>query len=195
MGGGSWSAYTSALTTDLNYLEGLGETVTDSGQLWAFIVQQAIGFSPIQQIGQAVDAQLPTPGLSLEFTRSFAPSIVGRNQNGPLGYGWSDNWRISLSVESNGTVVVSEPGDAQRTFTPTGNGAYLAEPGDYGVLTALPNGVFSLQEKDGTLTEFNPVSNGQATLDYVQDTNNNRITAGYNTNGQLVKLTDSSANT
>ena len=58
-------------------------------------------------------------------------------------------------------------------------------PGDYGVLT-LVNGAYQLQEKDGTLTVFNT----DGTLDYVQDTDGNRITAGYTTK-LLTSLTDS----
>ena len=61
----------------------------------------------------------PTPGsLSLSFSRFFSPSITGRNVMGPFGMGWSDSWQTSLAVQSDGTVVVTEPGGVQRFFQP-----------------------------------------------------------------------------
>src|SRR5206468_47400 len=50
-------------------------------------------------------------------------------------------------------------------------------------------GGYFLTESDGTVTDFNP--NPTGTLKYVQDTNGNRITAGY-TSGRLSSLTASS---
>ena len=49
------------------------------------------------------------------------------------------------------------------------------------------HGGYLLTEADGTVTDYN--ANG--TLNYIQDTNGNRITAGY-TGGQLTSLTASS---
>ena len=63
----------------------------------------------------------------------------------------------------------------------------FSEPGDTGTLTADGLGGYLLTEADGTATDYNP--NG--TLNYIQDTNGNRITAGY-TGGQLTSLTASS---
>ena len=54
-------------------------------------------------------------------------------------------------------------------------------------MTPTSNGGFTLTEQDGTVTAYNP--NG--TLDYVEDTDGNTITAGY-TNGLLTSLTASS---
>ena len=54
-------------------------------------------------------------------------------------------------------------------------------------MTPTSNGGFTLTEQDGTVTAYNP--NG--TLDYVEDTDGNTITAGY-TDGQLTSLTASS---
>ena len=53
-------------------------------------------------------------------------------------------------------------------------GAYFSQPGDYETLTQLSNGTYTLTETDGTLYAFR--SNGM--LNYVRDTDGNRITAG-----------------
>ena len=115
----------------------LGEDVTDISQLYGFEIQQADGLSPITQLGASVDASMPTPGsLSLSFSRFFTPSITGRNTMGPLGMGWSDSWQTSLAVQSDGTVIVTEPGGVQRTSSPTAvnsRPSYFDQPGDYGV--------------------------------------------------------------
>src|SRR5208337_2850731 len=66
-------------------------------------------------------------------------------------------------------------------------GTFFSEPGDPGTLTSDGHGGYLLTEADGTVTDYN--ANG--TLNYVQDTDGNRITAGY-TDGLLTSLTASS---
>ena len=75
------------LDADAQYLHGLGETVTDIGQLFGFEVQQADGYSPLSSLASATDAQVAAPGLGLSFARTFQPSIISRNQFGPLRLG------------------------------------------------------------------------------------------------------------
>ena len=117
--GPTWGDYVQYLDSEAQYLGTLGENVTDISQLYGFEIQQADGLSPITQLGASVDASMPTPGsLSLSFSRFFSPSITGRNTMGPLGMGWSDTWQTSLAVQSDGTVIVTEPGGVQRIFRP-----------------------------------------------------------------------------
>lgn len=187
--GPTYGSYVTRLDADAAYLGTLGETVTDVGTLFGFEVQQADGLGPITHLGDAVDASVAAPGLSLSFGRSFAPSITARNVLGPLGLGWSDSWQISLAVGADGTVVITGPGGSQRRFQPdrrSGYG-YFDQPGDYARLAALGGGLYTLTEQDGQVTAFN----SDGTLHYVQDTNGNRITAGY-TGGLLTTLTHSS---
>ena len=78
---------------------------------------------------------------------------------------------------------------AQRGFQPDSRtaGAYFSQPGDTGTLTADGHGGYLLTEADGTATDYN--ANG--TLNYMQDTNGNRISAGF-TSGKLTSLTATS---
>ena len=187
--GSTWGQYTASLDADAAYLGQLGETVTDVSQLWSFELQQALGFSPLMTLDSVTDDSVDAPGFPITFSRSYANSIIGRNEIGPLGRGWAltNGWQETLTVGSDGTVVVADADGSERVFEPNSSGGYFDQAGDNGVLTENADGSFSLQEVDGSITGFN--ANG--TVAYEQDADGNRITAGY-TNGLLTTLTGSS---
>ncbi len=187
--GGTWGDYVAMLDNEVSYLGQLGEDVTDVSELWSFALMQADGLTPTPELAGATDIDVAVPGpVSLDFSRVYQEPLSSRDAIGPLGYGWSDDWQYSLSVASDGTVTVIMPGGEQRVFQPDSRGSdYFDQPGDNGVLTKSAGGAFTLQEADGEIEQFN--ANG--TLDYLQDTNGNRITAGY-TGSQLTSLTDTS---
>ena len=179
---GTYQTYLDTLDT---YLGNLGEATADVSQLYSYALQLADAAVVGQTLTSSQDAAFPTPGLSLSFVRSFPLAISERYQLGPLGFGWSDNWNITASTNSQGNVTIND-GGAIRFFTLEANGNYDPSVGDNGTL-ALVAGAYQLREADGTLTAFN--ANG--TLNYMQDAHGNRITASY-ANGQLTGLTDSS---
>jgi RHS repeat-associated protein len=188
--GDTWGDYVTMLDDEANYLGQLGEDVTDVSQLWSFAMMQADGLTPAPVLDSETDIDMAVPGqLSLDFSRVYQEPLSSRDAIGPLGYGWSDDLQYSLSVASDGTVTVTMPTGEQRTFQPDSRGSdYFDQPGDYGILTEGSGGTFSLQETNGQIEVFN--ANG--TLDYIQDTNGNRITAGYNSSGLLSSLTETS---
>ncbi len=170
------------------YLGRLGEDVTDVTSLWQFEIEQAEGLSPVGTLASQADISVPSAGDLLDFTRQFANSLLTRNTLGPFGYGWTDNWQYSLAVGSDGTVTVTMPSGQERVFQPDSrSAAYFSQPGDHGTLIREVNGSFLLEEADGTTEAFN----GNSTLDYIQDQNGNRVTAGYS-DGQLVSLSSTS---
>ncbi len=187
--GSTWGQYVTRMDADAAYLDGLGENVTDSGQLFGFEILQANGFSPVTTLVTATDMSVPAPGLSLAVDRVFSNSIISRNQAGPFGLGWwwADGWQRNLSVSSDGTVVISDGDGSQRRFQPDLRSGYFDQPGDDATLTKLASGAYTVNEPNGLVTAFRP----DGKVDYVQDTNGNRITAGY-TNGLLTSLTHSS---
>ena len=69
------------------------------------------------------------------------------------------------------------PSGGQRVFQPDSRPGsdYFDQPGDYGILTKGTGGTFTLQETNGQIEAFN----ADGTLNYIEDTNGNRITAGY----------------
>jgi YD repeat-containing protein len=143
----------------------------------------------INQVAGATDAQVTAPGLDVTFTRALLPGVTAHYQTGPFGWGWYNNWQTSLSVQPDGTVIVVGPAGSERRFQPDsrGSGRYFAQPGDQGTLAPVSGGGFTLTELDGSVTGFR----ADDKLNYIQDTNGNRITAGY-TSGKLTSLTHSS---
>ena len=187
--GPTWGDYVRMLSDNATYLNQFGLHVTDVNQLYDFELGQAIGFNPVSTLTSVVDASLPTPGLALSFGRSFDNSMLQRQAPGPFGVGWSTSWQTSLETLADGTVVVNESAVAHRIFLPDSRVAntYLNTAGDTGVLIRRADGSFELTESTGLVTRFR--SDGK--LDFVQDANGNRVTAGY-VGSQLVSLTHSS---
>jgi len=188
--GTTWGDYLTMLDDNAAYLGRLGQQVLDVGQLLGFEFMQADGLAPGSYLASGIDAWAESPGLPLAFGRAFPQTISQRYETGPLGRGWSHNWDFSLDVGDDGTVTITGPSATRRTFLPDIRGGYFPQPGDYATLTDLGGGAFSLREKGGLLTEFR----ADGKLDYAEDTNGNRITAGY-TGEQLTSLTHSSGAT
>ncbi|MDB5391701.1 MAG: repeat protein, partial [Planctomycetaceae bacterium] len=149
----------------------------------------AIGLTPVSALTSSTDASLPVSGLGLDFTRTYGGDLVQRYQMGPFGRGWSAPWQISLQVQSDGTVVIRDSADSMRIFQPDSrhSGQYFAQSGDPGILVKGSDGAYELTETDGQVTRFR----ADQTLEYVEDANGNRVTAGF-TGGRLTSLTHSS---
>ena len=96
------------------------------------------------------DAKVATYGPALTFSRTYdsslAQSQAAAGTPGPLGYGWSDNWNMSLSVNS-GTVTINQGNGAQVDFKTPTNGScsspYVGS-GASGTFCALPDVTASL---------------------------------------------------
>ncbi len=177
-------SYLSVLASDAAYLSELGESTHDIARLLAFELNKASGYFAGQSLATVYDASFPAPGLPLSFTRTFQQTIAGRYTPGPLGQGWVDNWQISAETDEEGNVEVAMAG-AFRFFRRQADGTFKAGPGDSAMLTQI-GGVYQLRERGGMVFVFNL----DGTLNYVQDPNGNRITAGY-TGGRLTSLTHS----
>ena len=187
--GDTWGDYVRMLDDNAAYLGRLGQRVVDIGDLLAFEFQQADGLGPMRTLASAVDAAVEAPGLPILFSRVFSGPISQRYELGTLGYGWSHNWDYLLTNANDGTVTVHGPAGSQRIFQPDSRhtGTYFSQSGDYGTLTAAGGGTFDLREADGLLYRFD----SKGLLSYVEDTNENRITATYS-GGQLTSLSHSS---
>ena len=184
-GNHSLADYYFALKNDVAALAKSGVSTNDVDRLFGFEVQKADDSLALADIPSAVDAAMPAPGLSFGIARSFGQSVSGRYHLGRLGRGWVDSFDISASVNDKGAVTIRQGGSV-RSFGPSKNGSYTAiNPGDTGVLSRVGS-VFQLNEANGLLTVFR----SDNLWDYIQDTNGNRITAGY-TGSQLTSVTQS----
>src|SRR5262249_13808795 len=144
----------------------------DISDLLRFELERAADDLPaLPIVGPTVDLALPAPGLSLAFGRDFGASLFDRFRSGRMGRGWFDNFDISAATESSGLVTIHE-GSTVRFFGRMPDGSYQGFPGEMAHLT-LVNGSLQLRETTGAITAFR----ADGTLDYIQDTNNNRITA------------------
>ncbi|MEX2170229.1 MAG: RHS repeat-associated core domain-containing protein [Pirellulales bacterium] len=193
--GSTWGDYVEMLSENASFLGRLGPRVIQVDDLYSFELRQAIGLTPVSLLAAAVDAALVTPGLPVEFGRSFGNTITTRFELGAFGRGWSVPWQFSLVELEDNTVVVQESSGNQRRFQPDSRraGAFFSSQGDTGVLRRInvdgtTEGVrFELTETNGLVTRFH----ADGRLDYIQDINANRITAGH-TVQQLTSLTHSS---
>ncbi len=183
--GDDLSGLQSALQADQAYLSQLGVSVSDPEALVSYEIAKANDAIPARVLTTSTDAEVATPGLSLEVDRVYLEPISSRYYLGPFGRGWAFNWDISATTDSQGNVTILEGGVA-REFELQSNGTYQGAPSEYGVLS-LVNGAYQLREQDGTLLAFNT----DGTLHYEQDSAGNSITAGYNSAGQMISLTDS----
>ncbi|MCC6511703.1 MAG: hypothetical protein IT423_21565, partial [Pirellulaceae bacterium] len=185
MVGDTWGDYVRSLSAQAEYLGRLGVQVNSVTQLWPFLVQQAVGLTPIASLSSVIDGRIQLPGNDLILERSFAPTLVGRNRMGLFGWGWKLNgiWENTLAVENDtGILVVTDSNGTQRRFQPDVRGGIFAEPGDYAVLKQDDAG-YLLREKSGELTHYR--TDGR--FDYVEDTHGERVQAVY-ANGRLVGL-------
>jgi YD repeat-containing protein len=185
--GTTTDSYNQALAQAATYLGNVGETtaqVSDVARLWSFLVAQANASFPIANLGTTFDARLPIPGtLSLAIDRTFVSSIAGRYQTGLFGQGWISSWQTALATNAAGDVAIQSDGGLDY-FALQPNGTYLATDAEFGTLTTS-GGVFTLTNPNGMQSVFLP----SGALNYVQDTNGNRITLGYSGQNQLVTLT------
>src|SRR5262249_51121051 len=140
---------------------------------------------PVPVPATAVDVAFPAPGLPLLFGRSLGQTLTGRYRLGRLGRGWTDNFDISIAEDATTGTVTLRQGGIVRYFGRRPDGSYDSVPGDFRMLAKV-NGAFQLREKTGEWIGFR----ADGLLDFLQDANGNRITAGY-TGTRLTRLTHS----
>jgi RHS repeat-associated protein len=73
------------------------------------------------------DASVGTFGPALAFTRTYDSSMAqaeaASSSPGQLGYGWTDNWDASLTLQDDGSITVNQSDGAQVTFYPPVDGS------------------------------------------------------------------------
>ena len=123
--------------------------------------------------------------LSFELQQSSDyQAITQRYSTGSLGRGQTFLGDLQLTTDAEGNITIQN-GLAQRIFTIQPDGSYQAESSDNGILVAVGSG-YQLTEQPGTISVFN----AEGRLDYIEDTNGNRISANY-LDRQLISLSDS----
>ncbi|MCX5951905.1 MAG: DUF6531 domain-containing protein, partial [Cyanobacteria bacterium] len=182
--GDTAGSYQKELANNATYLSQLGESTGDISRLMAFELRQASNQLLGPTLVSTIDAIAPTPGLQLEFSRTYSSSIDGRFSLSSFGRGWTHQWNIKAITDGTDNVTIHDY-DRTRLFSKQADGSYRNRAGD-GATLIQTSGTYRLQEQNGTVVTFS--ANGN--LNYVQDINGNQISAGY-TGGQLTSLAHS----
>ncbi|EDX85032.1 RHS Repeat family [Synechococcus sp. PCC 7335] len=120
--------------------------------------------------------------VGFEFQQaSDYQALALRNSLGSFGRGRFFIGDNQAETDAEGNVSVINAG-ARRSFTLQSDGTYASTAGDFGSLVRTDDGLL-LTEQSGTTTQF--TADGQ--LDFLEDTNGNRIVAEYNS-GELTEL-------
>ncbi len=119
----------------------------------------------------------------LVFSRAYN-SRTAATSPGPLGYGWTFTYGISLTTALSGsTPIVQVTFGSGRTdfFTQQSNGSYAPASGQFDALAANADGTYDVTDKDQTVYHFA----ASGALQIIADHNGNVTTLTYNGAGQL----------
>ena len=188
--GGTWGGYVSMLDNEASYLGQLGEDVTDVSQLWAFAIMQADGLTPTPVLASSTDLAVAVPGqLSLDFSPDLpgADQRARRDRTARLRLGRrlavcaerGLRWHRHRDLAHRATSASSSP-IAAAAITSVSRATTASSPRARAARSPCKRS-----------TARSRHSTPMVRSNYIQDTNGNRITAGY-TGGQLTSLTDTS---
>jgi RHS repeat-associated protein len=131
------------------------------------------------------DLSIPGRGMAIDFTRTY--STVDAAVNGPLGFGWTSSYRMSLAQDATtGNVTIAQEDGAQVTFVNGAGGYAPAAPRFNASLVKNVDGSFTFIRN--AQQTFNFSSSGQLTSE--TDLNAYTTTLTYDATGQLVRVTD-----
>lgn len=138
---------------------------------------------------QKPDLSVAGPGLPLNFTRTYNSNAW--STFGPLGYGWTDSYNISLEAGPEaGDITISGPAGSITTFTPGSANSFEPPPGFFATLSQSSSGYQLIYDSD-KIFNFTPLSpSGVGLLVSESDLNGNSTNLSYNSNGDLEQITD-----
>ncbi len=113
-------------------------------------------------------------------------AIAAHYADGAFGRGSAGLFNTRILVESGGNLTLTD-GTSSAFFLKQANGSFSTGRADGSVLTRAATGAVTILAADGSKTTFR-ASDGR--IDFLEDSNGNRVTATYNAGGQLTKLTE-----
>ena len=139
----------------------------------------------------ATDVRIPGR-LPLEITRTYGS--LGSSEEGAMGAGWSFNYMSTLIITGCGYTIRGGDGTGQR-FIKNGN-EFIPQKGYHTTLVENPDGSYDFYTKgrvryhymDDLVLENNPLYGGALSLDYIEDTNGNRINVGYDNERKITEV-------
>ena len=131
------------------------------------------------------DLSVPGRGLPLTLTRSYSSLHAGTS--GPLGYGWTDSYNMSLSIDGSGNVTVNEENYSAVSFANVG-GNLQPPPRTLATLVHNGDGTYTFTRKDQA--HFNFDASGRLVSEV--DRNNYATLLAYDGSNRLSTVTDPS---
>src|SRR5690348_8773502 len=95
---------------------------------------------------QFTDISIPGRGVGLSFARTYSSDSA--HSNGPLGYGWTDNYQVSAS-SVGGAVKIRQGNGASLTFMSDGSGGFRAPLGSFASLVGSTANGYTLTLDQG----------------------------------------------
>ncbi|PEC50950.1 hypothetical protein COJ46_01685 [Bacillus sp. AFS077874] len=153
---------------------------TDLSSGWSSQVNTATGNLVINKSLVTIDGRaLPlSEGLTYNATTQ---------QNVGVGLGWTLENGFFLQENADGSVTWKDGDATNHIFTKNGDGTYSSPSGKHLTLTKLQAGIFTIQDKDQSVSRF---ENGR--LVSITDAKQNTESYTYDTDGNLSKVTDPS---
>jgi len=133
------------------------------------------------------DASIPGLGIPLEFSRTY--SSMNAATDGPLGFGWTDSYNMSLALdEETGAATIHEEGGSEVTFPSNGEGGFTTPPRVLATLEANEDGTYTFSRY---ADHIRYVFSASGQLLSEADRNGNTTTLTYS-GGLLQSVTDPS---
>ena len=131
------------------------------------------------------DLSIPGRGPSLDLGRTY--NSLAAAIKGPFGYGWSDTYSMSASVDGSGNVTITQENGSQVRFEVQSNGSYRPAGRILASLAKNADGTYTFIRKQKEIFTFS----GSGQLDSIADLNGYQTTLSYS-GGQLSAVTDPS---
>ena len=137
---------------------------------------------------QDTDIAVPGRGIPLALSRAYDSMLAQSGAApGPLGYGWSFSYGMSVSQNAaTGDVTVTQEDGAQDLFVPNGSGGFTSPTRVLATLVENGDGTWTFTRRAREIFTFN--SSGQLTKE--QDLNGYATTLAYDGQGRLSTVTD-----
>lgn len=133
------------------------------------------------------DLALPGRGPALSFGRTYSSALAATD--GPLGYGWTGSYLMSLEAEGpGGMVTIRQENGSTIAFEPNGRGGYLGPSAYLATLTANEDGTWTLTRRARDRFVFD----ARGRLIREVDLNGETTTLAYEEGGRLATITDPS---
>ena len=161
------------------------------GELCGFTAEPTTGAQIDFPIGQfwTIGPQVTSPPAIIKLTENgrtepwaeFISSNAGTDP-GSMGIGWNHNWEIGLTVTPCDEVILTGGEGAGVRFVPDEQEGFKAVKGYHGTLIKnVEDNTFDYYTLDGMRYHYRFIVGGTSwALDYIEDTNGNRLDAIYN---------------